>query len=423
MQFSKISGATAALLISMISASPIALTSDVAQHGGSHVKPTASLEHSFKIRPTGSFTAKEPIPTGTEEEESKFTIHPSGGKTEVHHFRPSGFESHDGSKPTGLASKAHESSHAKPTGHFSKRALDTDIVEGTTVNKSRKAKPTGSAVHEHESSHAKPTGSGKKEHVRPSATSVFKNEKPHESGHAKVSGKGRKEHKSGDTEPTGAKEHKPHESGHAKASGKNEKEHESTHAKPTGTKEASAHKSGKAKPSGAKEHSQAHESSYARPTGHKEPARAAESGHVKPTGTHESGQTKPTGKGGKDYESGLAKPTGKGNKESKSGHSKPTGKGDKEHQSKHVKPTGTKKHSQAHESGHVKPSNQKESARAFESGHAKPTGVHMQKPEFTGKIEIDSKTFEFKTETMTFGSKTFVVTGVLPEETGKFNLL
>ncbi|TGO54440.1 hypothetical protein BCON_0107g00280 [Botryotinia convoluta] len=414
MQFSKISGATAALLISMISASPIALISDVVQHSGSHVKPTSSIEHSFKIHPTGSFTAKEPIPTGTEEEESKFTIH---------HFRPSGVESHDGSKPTGLASKAHESSHAKPTGHFSKRDLKIDIVQGATVSKSRKAKPTGSAVHEHESSHAKPTGSGKKEHAHPSATSVFKNKKPHESGHAKVSGKGRKEHKSGDVIPTGAKDHKPHESGHAKASGKNEKEHESTHAKPTGTKEASAHESGNAKPSGAKEHSQVHESSYARPTGHKEPARAIESGHVKPTGTHESGQTKPTGKGGKDNESRLAKPTGKGNKEHKSGHPKPTGKGGKEHQSKHVKPTGTKKHSQAHESGHAKPSNQKEPAWAVESGHAKPTVVHVQKPEFTGTIEIDSKTFEFKTETMTFGSKTFIVTGVLPEETGKVNIL
>ncbi|KAF5873487.1 uncharacterized protein Bfra_004948 [Botrytis fragariae] len=408
MQFSKISGATAALLISMISASPIALTSDVVQHSGSHVKPTGSVEHSFKTHPTGSFTAKEPIPTGTEEEEPRFTIHPSGGKNEVHHFRPSGVESHDGSKPTGLASKAHESSHAKPTGHFSKRALETDIVEGATASKSRKAKPTGS---------------GKKEHADPSATSVFKNEKPHESSQAKVSGKGRKEHKSEGAKPTGAKEHKPHESGHAKASGKNGKDHESTHAKPTGTKEASAHESGNAKPSGAKEHSQVHESSYARPTEHKEPARAVESGHVKPTGTHESGQTKPTGKGGKDHESRLAKPTGKGDEEHESGHSKPTGKGGKEHQSKHVKPTGTKEHSQAHQSGHVKPSNHKESARAIESGHAKPTGVHVQKPEFTGKIEIDSKTFEFKTETMTFGSKTFIVTGVLPEETGKVNIL
>ncbi|TGO34110.1 hypothetical protein BHYA_0212g00140 [Botrytis hyacinthi] len=393
MQFSRISGATAALLISMISASPIALTSDVAQHSGSHVKPTGSVEHSFKIQPTGSFTAEKPIPTGTEEEESKFTIHPSGGKTEVHHFRPSGVKSHDGSKPTGLASKAHESSHAEPAGHFSKRALETDIVEGTTVSKSRKAKPTGSAVHEHEISHAKPTGSGKKEHVHPSVTSVFNNENPHESGHAKVSGKGRKEHKSGDAKPTGAKEHKPHESGHAKASGKNEKEHGSTHAKPTGTKEASTHESGKSKPSGAKEHSQVHESSYARTTEHKEPARAVESGHVKPIGTHESGQTKPTGKG------------------------------NKEHKSKHVKPTGTKKYSQAHESGHAKPSNQKESAWAVVSGHAKPTGVHVQKPEFTGRVEIDSKTFEFKTETITFGSKTFIVTGVLPEETGKVNIL
>ncbi|ATZ54115.1 hypothetical protein BCIN_10g01340 [Botrytis cinerea B05.10] len=423
MQFSKISGATAALLISMISASPIALTSDVVQHSGSHVKPTGSIEHSFKIHSTGSFTAEEPIPTSTKEEESKFTIHPSGGKNEAHHFRPSGFESHDGPKPTGLASKAHESSHARPTGHFSKRAVETDIVEGTTVRKSHNAKPTEIAVHEHESSHSKPTGSGKKEHVHPSATSVFKDKKPSESGQAKISGKGRKEHKSGDAKPTGVKENKPHKSGNAKASGKNEKEHKSTHTKPTGTKQPSAHESGNAKHSGTKQHSQVHESSHARPTGHKESARAAESGHVKPTGTHESGQTKPTGKGSKGHESGQAKPTGKGNKEHKSNHSKPTGKGGKEHKSQHAKPTGTKIHSQSHESGHARPSNVKESARAVESGHARPTGAHMQKPEFTGRVEIDSKTFEFKTETMTFGTKTFIVTGVLPEETGKFNIL
>ncbi|KAF7949168.1 hypothetical protein EAE96_008336 [Botrytis aclada] len=423
MQFSKISGATAALLISMISASPIALTSDVVQHSGSHVKSTGSVEHSFKIRPTGSFTAKEPIPTGTEVDESNCTIQPSGGKTEVHHFRTSGVESHDGSKPTGFASKAHQSSHAKPTGHFSNRAFETEIVEGTTVSKTRKAKPTGSAIYEHECSDAKPTGSGKKEHTLPSATPVFKDEKPHESGQAKVSGKGRKEHESGDAKPTGAKGHEPHESGHVKASGKNAKEHESTHARPTETKEPYAHESGNARPSGAKEYSQVHESSYGKPTGHKESGRAIESGKIKPTGTRESGQTKPTGKSGKNHESGIAKPTSKGNKEHKSGHSKPTGKGGKEHQSKHAKPTGTKEHSQAHESGHAKPSNQKGSSWAVESGHAKPTGVHVQKPEFTGRIEIDSKTFEFKTETMTFGSKTFVITGVLPEETGKVNLL
>ncbi|KAF7901704.1 uncharacterized protein EAF01_007003 [Botrytis porri] len=422
MQFSKISGATAALLISMIFASPIALTSDVVQHSGSHVKPTGPIEHSFKIHPTGSFTANESVPTGTEEEESKFTINPSGGKNEVHHFRPSGVESHDGSKPTGLASKVHDSSHAKPTGHFSKRAVETDILEGAIVSKSRKAKPTGSTVHGYDSVHTQPT-SGKKEHAHPSKIPVFKDEKPHESGQAKVSGKGRKEHKSGYIKPTGAKEHKSHESGHAKTSGKNGKKNESTYAKPTGTKEHFAHQSGDARLSGAKGHSQVHESSYGKPTGHKEPARAFESGHVKPTGTHESGQTKPTGKNGKDHESKIAKPTGKGTKEHQSGHAKPTGKGGKEHQSKHIKPTSTKNHSRAHESGHAKPSNQKESARAIESGHAKPTGVHVQKPKFTSTIEIESKIYEFKTETMTFGSKTFVVTGVLPEETGRVNLL
>ncbi|ESZ95098.1 hypothetical protein SBOR_4509 [Sclerotinia borealis F-4128] len=91
----------------MISASPIALTSDVVHASG-------SIDHSFKIHPTGSFDPKEPIPTCTDEK-SNFTIHPTGGKTELHHYRPSGtgIESQKEPKPTGDVSKTHKSSHAK----------------------------------------------------------------------------------------------------------------------------------------------------------------------------------------------------------------------------------------------------------------------------------------------------------------------
>ncbi|KAJ8065354.1 hypothetical protein OCU04_006042 [Sclerotinia nivalis] len=278
MQSSKISSATAALLISIISASPIALTYDAIHPSGSvHIKPTGSIEHSFKIHPTGSFNPKEPIPTCTDEETPKYIIHPTGGKTEPHHYRPSGtgVKSHDGPKPTGHVSKSHESSHSKPSGHVSQRAIESDDVEGSTVSKFQMAKPTGNAFHERESGHAKPTGSGKKGNAHPSGTGVYKDEKPRQSGYAK---------------PTESKDGKTRESGHAKASGK---EGEFGYAKPTGTK--------------GKEHTHVHESGYAKPTGHKESARAVESGHAKPTNVHESGHAKPTGTGA---EHGHAKPTG-----------------------------------------------------------------------------------------------------------------
>ncbi|APA10317.1 predicted protein [Sclerotinia sclerotiorum 1980 UF-70] len=294
MQFSKISGATAALLISLISASPIALTHDAIHPSGSiHVKPTGSIEYSFKIHPTGSRKPKEPLPTRTDEGTSKFTIHPTGGKTEPHHYRPSGtgVESHEGPKPTDHVSKSHESSHPKPSGHVSQRAIESDNVEGSTVS-NWKAKPTGNASHEHESGHAKPTGSGKKENAHPSGTGVYKDGKPHQSEYAK---------------PTETGDYQTRESGHAKASGKGG-EGGFGHAKPTGTK--------------GKEHTQAHESGHAKPTGYNESARAVESGHAKPTNVHDSGHVKPTGKESKEHASGHAKPTGTG---AEHGHAKPTG--------------------------------------------------------------------------------------------------
>ncbi|KAF7879454.1 hypothetical protein EAF04_000650 [Stromatinia cepivora] len=266
MQFSKISSATAALLISIISASPIALTYDTIHPSGSvHVKPTSSIEHSFKIHPTGSFNPKKPIPTCTGEENSKFTTHHTGGKTGPHHFRPSGtgIEPYDGPKPTSHVFKSHESNHSKPSGHVSQRAVEGDIVKGSTVSKLQRAKPTGS---------------GNKEIAHPSGTGVYKHEKPRQSGHAK---------------PTETKDRKTRESGHAKASGKGGKEHEFGHVKPTGTK--------------GKEHAQVHESGHAKPTGHKELARAIESGHAQPTNVHESGHVKPTST---SAEHDHAKPTG-----------------------------------------------------------------------------------------------------------------
>ncbi|KAB8296932.1 hypothetical protein EYC80_002340 [Monilinia laxa] len=355
MQFSKISSATAALLISMISASPIALTSDIIHPSGSiHVKPTGSTNHSFKIHPTDSFHPKEPIPTCTDEENPKFTIHPTGGKNEPHHYHPSGTgaEFHKGPKSTGHISKSHEG--PRPTGSIFKRDVESDVVESITVSKTHKAKPTSVASYDHKSGHAKPTGSGNKEHYHPSGTAAHEGEKPHESGHAKASGKGRKGHKNGYAKPTGSKEYKPHESGHVKSSGKGEKEHESGYTRPTGT--------------WTKENSHVHESGNAKPTDHKESARALESGHARPTGAgyaHESGHAEVSGKGGKDHANGHAKPTG----------------------------TGVK------------------------HGHAKPTGIHSQRPVFTGTNEI--KSFEFKTETLTFGTKSFTVTGVVPERTEK----
>ncbi|KAI9645997.1 hypothetical protein NHQ30_005435 [Ciborinia camelliae] len=207
MQFTKICGVTAALLISIISASPIALTSDFIHPSGPvHMKPTGSIDdHSFKIHPTGSFNPKEPIPICTGEEKPKFTIHPTGSKAEHHHFHPSGtgIKSHKDPKPTGHVSKPHESGHAKPTGHLPKRTIESDIIEGTTMSKTHKTKPTGSAIYGHESGYAKPTGFGNKKHHHPSGTGVY------ESGHAKPTGKGGKEHHNGHAKPTGVYSQKP----------------------------------------------------------------------------------------------------------------------------------------------------------------------------------------------------------------------
>ncbi|CAD6442801.1 4189a031-5167-46aa-a407-c00ca31d2241 [Sclerotinia trifoliorum] len=254
MQFSKISSATAALLISLISASPIALTYDAIHPSGSvHIRPTGSIEHSFRIRPTGSFNPKEPIPTCTDEEIPKFTINPTGGKTEPHHYRPSGtgVRSHEGPRPTGYASKSYENSHSKPSGHVSQRAIESDDAESSTVS-NWGPKHTGNAFHKHESGHAKPTGSGKKENAHPSGTGVYKDENPRQSGHAK---------------PTETGDRKIRENGHAKASGTGGREGEFGHAKPTGTR--------------GKDHTQAHESGHAKPTG-----TGAEHGHAQPTGVH-----------------------------------------------------------------------------------------------------------------------------------------
>ncbi|KAA8568632.1 hypothetical protein MFRU_012g01630 [Monilinia fructicola] len=354
MQFSKISSATAALLISMISASPIALISDTIHPSRSiHIKPTGPINYTFKTHPTGSFHPKEPIPTFTDEENPKFTIHSTGGKTEPHDYHPSGTgaEFHQGPKPTGHVNKSQKG--PRPTENIFKRDLESD-GESITVSESHKPKPTGSASHGQKSDHAKSTSSGKKEHYHPSGTGVREGEKLYESGHANPSGKGRKGYEDGYAKPTGSKEHKPHESGHAKPSGKGGREHESGYTRPTVT--------------WAEEHSHIYESGNAKPTDHKESARAFESGQVKPTGTghaHESGHAKASGKGGKDHASGHAKPTGTG----------------------------------------------------VEHGHVKPTDIHSQRPVFTGTHEI--KSFEFKTETLTFGTKTFTVTGVVPEKTEK----
>ncbi|RAL60720.1 hypothetical protein DID88_009826 [Monilinia fructigena] len=358
MQFSKISSATTALLISMISASPIALTSDIIHHSGSiHVKPTGSINHSFKVHPTGSFHPKEPITTCINEENPRFTIHPTGSKNEPYHYHPSGTGAgfYKGPNPTGHVSKSHEG--PRPTENVFKRDVEGDVVESITVSKTHKANPTRDASHEHKSGYAKPTDSGEKEHYHPSGTAVREGEKPYESGHAKPSGNGNKGHENGYSKPTGSKEHKPHESGHVNPSGKGEKEHESGYTRPTGI--------------WTKEHSHVQESGNVKPTDHKESARDFESGHTKPTGTghaHESGHANVSGKGGEDHANGHAKPTG----------------------------TGVK------------------------HGHAKPTGIHSQRPVFTGTHEI--KSFEFKTETLTFGTKSFTVTGVVPERTERPHL-
>lgn len=396
MHFTKISGATAALLISMISASPIALTTDSTHpFSGSLVKPTRSLDH-YPVRPTDSYHPKEPIPTTIceEEETSKFTIETVGFKTAAHHQSPSGtgYESRRLPKPsvhfskykddhhvepTGHVSKSHEGHHSKPTGHISKskeghhsnptgqisktpeipvptvapidysynkRDYETVIVESPSGIKSHKAKPTI-------------TGSGKFEPHHPTKTDDRTGELPYETGHAKPSGKGGKEHQSHSihAHATGTKEQKAHESGYAKHSDQG-KEHHSGSIKPTCTGEKHSHISG-----------------YE---------------HAKPTGIHEQYiRSDPEDFAALPSEYGHAKPSGKGGKgngtHTHSGFVEPIG---------FAKPTGYE-----HGNGHE---------------YAKPTGVHSHKPVLTGDY---SKVFEFKTEILTFGTKTFTITGVLPD--------
>lgn len=265
-------------------------------------------------------------------------------------------------EPTGHVSKSKEGHHSKPTGQIPK-TLEIPVPTVTPIDYSYNKRdyetvsvesPSGIKSHK-----AKPTitGSGKFESHHPTKTDDCTGELPHETGHAKPSGKGGKEHQSHSVHAhvTGTKEHKAHESGYAQHSDQG-KEHHSRNIKPTCTGEKHSHASG-----------------YE---------------YAKPTGIHEQYiRSDPEDFTALPSEYGRAKPSGKGRK----------GKGTHTH-SGFVEPTGfAKPTGYEHGNGHE---------------FAKPAGVHSHKPVFTGD---NSKVFEFKTETLTFGTKTFTITGVLPD--------
>ncbi|KAF7859645.1 hypothetical protein EAF04_008724 [Stromatinia cepivora] len=88
MHFTKISGATAVFLISMISASPIQF-SDISFATRDHLRPTATFVPMDSAADKSHPTTMEPHPTAFSASDPEFTALPSGGfQNAPHHFFP-----------------------------------------------------------------------------------------------------------------------------------------------------------------------------------------------------------------------------------------------------------------------------------------------------------------------------------------------